>query len=215
MININYEKMKKLYERIHKKLWAYLFSSNFKRFGKTSRILYPMDIQNAKYMEIGEGVRILKKAWLVALKIDEHEPRLVIDDLSRLGNFNHIASVRDVYIGKKVLTADKVYISDNLHTYEDISNPPIELPTKFHRSVSIGDESWIGENVCIIGANIGKHCVIGANSVVTKDIPDYSVAVGIPARVIKQYNSSTKQWEKVDFNGKYVEQPKEDLAENV
>lgn len=50
----------------------------------------------------------------------------------------------------------------------------------------IGEGSWIGENVCVCGANIGKHCVIGANSVVTKDIPDYSVAVGCPARIIKK-----------------------------
>lgn len=48
----------------------------------------------------------------------------------------------------------------------------------------IGEGSWLGENVCVIGANIGKHCVIGANSVVTKDIPDYSIAVGAPAKII-------------------------------
>ncbi|MBD3337951.1 MAG: acyltransferase [Candidatus Lokiarchaeota archaeon] len=198
MFRINYEKTKRLYERFHKKVWALLFSSSFRRFGKTSRILFPMDIQNAKYMEIGENVRILKKVWLAAIKIDEHDPRLIIDNLSRLGNFNHIVSVRNVYIGKKVLTADKVYISDNLHSYEDISEATIDQPTKFHRSVSIGDETWIGENVSIIGANIGKHCVIGANSVVTKDIPDYSIAVGVPAKVIKQYNFHTEKWEKVD-----------------
>lgn len=52
--------------------------------------------------------------------------------------------------------------------------------------VLIGDGSYIGINTVIVGnVKIGKHCVIGANSVVTKDVPDYSVAVGIPARVIK------------------------------
>ena len=55
-------------------------------------------------------------------------------------------------------------------------------------NVEIGDGTWIGENVCIIGASIGKQCVIGANSVVLKDIPDYCVAVGLPAKVIKKYN---------------------------
>jgi acetyltransferase-like isoleucine patch superfamily enzyme len=50
----------------------------------------------------------------------------------------------------------------------------------------------------VSGASVGKHCVIGANAVVTHDIPDYSVAVGIPARVIKRYNFETQQWEKVE-----------------
>jgi acetyltransferase-like isoleucine patch superfamily enzyme len=55
----------------------------------------------------------------------------------------------------------------------------------------------LGENVCILSASVGKHCVIGANSVVTHDIPDYSVVVGAPARVIKKYNFDTQRWEKI------------------
>lgn len=62
----------------------------------------------------------------------------------------------------------------------------------------IGEGSWLGENVCVIGASVGKHCTIGANAVVTKDIPDYSVAVGIPAKVIKQYNFKTQRWERIN-----------------
>ena len=72
------------------------------------------------------------------------------------------------------------------------------------KSISIGDRvvvgegSWLGENVCVMGASIGKHCVIGANAVVTRDVPDYSVAVGCPARVIKRYNPVTQQWQQTD-----------------
>ena len=65
------------------------------------------------------------------------------------------------------------------------------------RDVVIGNGSWIGEHVCIIGASIGRHCVIGANSVVTRDIPDYSVAVGSPAIVIKKYDFKLNKWIKV------------------
>ena len=50
---------------------------------------------------------------------------------------------------------------------------------------------------CIIGASVGKHCVIGANAVVTKDVPDYCVAVGAPAKIIKKYNLKNKKWEKI------------------
>ena len=62
----------------------------------------------------------------------------------------------------------------------------------------IGEGSWLGTKVTVVGnVHIGKHCVIGANSVVTKNIPDYSIAVGIPARVVKQYNFETKCWERI------------------
>ena len=103
----------------------------------------------------------------------------------------------NITIEKDVLTADKVYISDNAHSYEDVNLPIWQQPIKQLKSVVIGEGSWIGENVCIIGASVGKHCVIGANAVVTKDIPDYSIAVGIPARVIKKYNSEKQIWEVV------------------
>lgn len=95
---------------------------------------------------------------------------------------------------KNVLTADKVYITDNLHGYRDVNLAILHQPVIQRNFVEIGEGSWLGENVCIIGACVGKHCVIGANSVVTKDIPDYSVAVGSPARVIKQYCFEKQQW---------------------
>ena len=64
--------------------------------------------------------------------------------------------------------------------------------------IEIGEGTWIGINAVIVGnIRIGKHCVIGANSVVTKDIPDYCVAVGIPVRVIREYNRVSKKWESV------------------
>lgn len=67
--------------------------------------------------------------------------------------------------------------------------------------VSIGDETWIGTGVVIAGTvTIGKHCVIGANSVVTKDIPDYCVAAGNPCKIIKRYSFETKQWENGNRN---------------
>jgi acetyltransferase-like isoleucine patch superfamily enzyme len=65
---------------------------------------------------------------------------------------------------------------------------------KFKQRVAIGDGSWIGENACIIGASIGRNCVIGANAVVTRDIPDYCVAVGIPAAVIRRFDVTLQKW---------------------
>jgi acetyltransferase-like isoleucine patch superfamily enzyme len=88
-------------------------------------------------------------------------------------------------------------VSDNLHTYEDVNVPVIKQGIKQCEEVEIGEGSWIGENVCVIGAKVGRHCVIGANAVVTEDIPDYSVAVGMPAKVIKKYNPEKGIWERI------------------
>ena len=109
-------------------------------------------------------------------------------------DYNHIIATRKILIGKSVLTANHVYITDNLHGYKDVTVPIICQPITQLNDVIIGDGSWIGENVCIIGASIGKHCVIGANAVVTKDIPDYCVAVGVPAKVIKLFDFNTNTW---------------------
>ena len=108
-------------------------------------------------------------------------------------------------IGENVLTADKVYISDNLHSYTNIHLPILQQPIKQLKDVYIGSGTGIGENACIIGATIGKQCVIGANAVVTKDIPDYCVAVGAPATIIKRYNLKKQRWVKTHANGDFVE----------
>ena len=90
--------------------------------------------------------------------------------------------------------ANRIYISDNVHTFADINQPVMDQPVAFKKEVLIGEGAWLGENVCVIGASIGKNSVIGANSVVMKDIPDFCVAVGIPARVIKKFDFATQEW---------------------
>ena len=97
---------------------------------------------------------------------------------SEIGERCRISIANSLEIGEKVLLSPNVYITDCDHEYRNIDVPVIEQGI-----VQKGQAVSIGE---IVGnVKIGKHCVIGANSVVTKDVPDYSVAVGIPARVIK------------------------------
>ena len=132
--------------------------------------------------------------WLYCTGVDGVRASLKLGEGCVLGYNNHIAAVRSVVIGNHVLTANNVYISDNVHAYEDISRPILHQPVQFKSEVSIGDGCWIGENACIIGARIGKNSVIGANAVVTQDIPEYSVAVGVPAVVIRQFNTQSQQW---------------------
>jgi len=133
-------------------------------------------------------------AWLYCCGIDGVPAALKIGEGCVFGYNNHITAVREVLIGDCVLTANNVYISDNLHEYEDVSRPIMHQPVRFKKAVSIGDGCWIGENVCIVGASIGRNCVIGANAVVTRDIPDFSVAAGIPAVVTRQFDPHLQKW---------------------
>jgi acetyltransferase-like isoleucine patch superfamily enzyme len=68
----------------------------------------------------------------------------------------------------------------------------------------IGDGAWLGENVCVIGASVGKQSVVGANSVVMQDIPDYCVAVGTPAKIIKRYSFEKKEWLRTNEKGEFI-----------
>ena len=135
----------------------------------------------------------------------EPEAKLIIGDGCAIGHFNEIYATKSIIIENNVLTADRVYISDNLHGYENPESPVIKQPIKQNGTVHIGEGSWLGVGVAVMGANIGKHCVIGANAVVTKDIPDYSVAVGIPAKIIKRYNIESGKWEKTNPDGSFIE----------
>lgn len=99
-----------------------------------------------------------------------------------------------VQIGNHVIIAQHVVMSGLNHSYEAI-NTPIHLQPVSTRPIVIDDECWIGANAVITaGVRIGKHSVVGGGSVVTKDVPPYSVVVGNPARLIRQYDVKSATW---------------------
>lgn len=195
----------KIKNSLYLRFFKLFISSKFKFFGNKSSLLFPLKISGLENISVGNYVNIACKTWLAAIPHTGAKTcELVIGDGTCLGNFNHIYATNSIVIGNNVLTADKVYITDNLHSYEDITVPVMHQPIKQINTVIIGDGCWLGENVCVIGAKIGKNCVIGANSVVTKDIPDYCVAVGVPARIIKRFNHDQQIWIQTDKNGDFI-----------
>lgn len=147
---------------------------------------------------IGDNVGIAEGAWIKASPVlNNSELELKIGNGCRIGRFNEIYATKSIILEEKVLTAERVYISDNLHGYNNPEIPIIDQSLIQNNTVRIGEGSWIGVGAVILGANIGKHCVIGSNAVVTHDVPDYSIAVGIPARIIKKYDFNQKKWIKV------------------
>jgi acetyltransferase-like isoleucine patch superfamily enzyme len=99
-----------------------------------------------------------------------------------------------VTIGQNAICSQNSFISGESHLYADIDKKLFDQGFEI-QPVFIEEDVWMGANCVVLpGVRIGKGSVVGAGSVVTKDIPSYSVAVGNPARVIKQYDSATSQW---------------------
>ena len=130
--------------------------------------------------------------------------KIEVGKVATVSMFSRIGAIGYVKIGDYVEMGPNCFIADYNHEYENIDVPIKRQGVRFSAmidgspNVVIGDGSWLGTHVVVAGnIKIGKHCVIGANSVVSKDIPDYCVAVGSPAKVVKRYNFATREWEKV------------------
>ena len=109
-----------------------------------------------------------------------------------------IVSLKNIRIGKNVLIGDNVYIADNYHVFDRIDLPYKDQGIGFKSEVEVGDGTWLGENVCVISSKIGKQCIVGANSLVINDVPDYTMVAGSPARIIKKFNHISKSWQRID-----------------
>ncbi len=120
---------------------------------------------------------------------------VLIGDRTRIGIGNVL--IGPLSIGNDVMFAQNVVLSGLNHSFENVNISPSKQPVT-KAPIVIEDEVWIGANATITaGVTIGKHSVVGSGSVVTKDVPPFSVAVGNPARVIKKYNFKNFAWEKV------------------
>ncbi len=120
---------------------------------------------------------------------------VIIGDRTKIGLSNTI--IGPVTIGNDIRLAQNITLSGLNHNYTDVTLP-IHIQGVSTAPIIIEDETWIGANVVVLaGVTIGKHCIVAAGSVVTKDVPSYSVAAGNPARILKKYNPETKLWEKI------------------
>jgi acetyltransferase-like isoleucine patch superfamily enzyme len=173
----------------------------FLEFGKYSWIKKPEKITNAKSISIGIFTHIESGAVLFAIKEFsglKHNGEIKIGNYVYLNRLFNATSAHRIVIGDYVACGSNVSIFNYDHGWLDINKDCNSTPLIVHGEVNIGEGTWIGNNSVILGnISIGKHCIVGAGSIVTKDIPDYSVAVGNPARVIKQYDMSICEWRSI------------------
>ena len=179
-------------------------AASFGKFGAGSIILFPFTtIFNERYIQIGEGTMIGEHVALSAGMVPGQQcltdPVVKIGDRCLIGRGSGIVGHLSIDIGDDVWTGHHVYITDQSHGYEDVQRP-ISQQSQPERPVSIGSGSWLGHGVVVLpGSRIGKNVAVGANSVVTGDLPDFCVAVGAPARVIRQYSQDSGWSAKLHF----------------
>jgi acetyltransferase-like isoleucine patch superfamily enzyme len=180
--------------KINNKLYSAWISKEFRNMGKSSVIQRHMHLIGGKYISIGTntgiGVRAVLTAW-DKYKSNTFEPTIIIGNNVSIGDDCHITAINRIEIGNNVLTGKKITITDNSHgksNLESILLSPSDRTLHSAGPVIIEDGVWIGDKVTILpNVRIGKSSIIGANSVVTKNIPSNCVAAGIPAKVIKTF----------------------------
>ena len=190
--------------KLRTRLFTLLLSRQFAEFGRGARVAPPFRFYGLDEMSLGEGVMNNAGCWLQTIPgPGATGSKLIIRAHAGIGMGAHISAAKQVVIGEHVILARNVYISDHAHAFENIKIPIMDQGINKVAPVSIGRETWLGQNVVVLpGVTIGQHCVVGANSVVNTSIPDFSVAVGAPARVVRQYNHHTGRWEKTVAVGK-------------
>ena len=134
------------------------------------------------------------------ITLDKHfeqslSPELTIGNHVRMTSRCRVSCAGRMFIGDDVLMAPEVFITDHNHGMDPTQKGGYSPQPLIVKNVTIEEGVWLGQRVCVLpGVTIGAHCIIGANSVVTHDIPAYTMAVGAPARVIKRWNNEKKQW---------------------
>lgn len=185
-------------KRFMSKMFTFLLSSSFNEIGHHSTIIPPLRFANLKRIKLGNYVTIHSNCWIhTLLNSDDQsrEPKIVFLDYVAIGMNSTISAAKKVIFEEHVFTAPNVYISDHRHRYEELSAP--ENVTNI-AEVRIGAYTWLGQNAVILpGVQIGRNCVIGANAVVNINVPDYAVVAGVPAKIIKRYDSENGVWTKV------------------
>ena len=174
-------------------------------FNNARLIRFPFRVRGKQYIKIGKGFTTGFNCRIDALNINNFGEKYLIEigENVEINDEVHIGATQKIIIEDNVLIASKVYISDHNHgSYKgDEQDSPMSIPKerKIHSSpIRIEKNVWIGELCCILqGVTIGEGSIIGAMSVVTKDIPPYTIAVGSPAKLIKRYNFKTKKWDKL------------------
>lgn len=172
------------------KAFSLFVARGFYHWGRNSIVVPPLRVNGEQLISVSSGVFMGAGCWLNATPAGSAAgPIITIGEGCSFSGYCVISAVSMIKIGREVLLARNVYIADHDHSYSDTSRAVMHQGVDNVGRVTIDDGAWLGQNVVVTsGVHIGRGAVVGANAVVTKDIPDYSLAVGAPARVIRSWD---------------------------
>ncbi len=192
-----------LIPRIVSRLYSIWLKSTypFQAVGEGFWAHYSCDIRRpmAPYIRIGNSVWLDREVWLNVPTVPEgNEPAIEIEDGCKIGRRCMISAKNRVHVGHECIFGPSVLITDHLHGFEDITIPIQKQGVTEGGTVKIESGCWLGFGAVIVSSRgelvIGRNSIVGANAVVTRNIPPYSVVVGNPAKVVKQYDPDIREW---------------------
>lgn len=164
-------------------------------------VRFPIDIRGKKYIDFGKKITIGKGCRIEAYPYLNQDVIIKFGNNIEINDYVHITGVNKVEIGNNVLMASKIYISDTNHgSYkgDEFDSHPESVARRrkvMGFPVIIEDNVWLGESVSVLsGVTIGRCSIIGANSVVSRSIPSYTIAAGNPAKPIKKFDFNINKW---------------------
>jgi acetyltransferase-like isoleucine patch superfamily enzyme len=172
----------------------------FVAVGSNLSIHYTCRVDRAvsNQIRLGNSVLVGKDTWLNVISDPGPEARIVIDDNVGIGGRCQISAKNLIHLERDVIVAASVLIMDHNHAYEDIDVPIRDQGVTAGGIIRIEQGSWIGQGASIVCNEgelvIGRNSVIGANALVTRSVPPYSVFVGNPGRIARQYDPVKRTW---------------------
>jgi acetyltransferase-like isoleucine patch superfamily enzyme len=177
----------RLVQRARNKSFSLLVGGGFAAFGRRTVIELPVRISGEGRISIGSDVFLGSGCWL-RVDPDGEGVALEIGEGTSVAGSCVFSAEQSVRIGSHVLFARNVYVADHMHAFEGAGEPVLEQGVTRVAPVEIGDGAWLGQNVVVgPGVRIGRGAVVGSNSVVLTDVPDYSVVVGAPAKLVRTF----------------------------
>ena len=201
-------KLQFLSSTYHKLKTQTFYKFMFKSMGAKSVIKKPL-LLTPEFISVGRGVYIWNDVRIEGVSSYAHKnfsPHIIIENGVSMQQRCHITAADTLVIGKNATILFDVMITNIDHEYEDLTLP-IGCQPLMVKKTQIGENCFIGSGAKIqAGTILGRHCVVGTNAVVRGTFPDYSVIVGVPAKIVKRYDEVSRKWKKTNSKGEFLDE---------